>query len=370
MGKDVAGKSGVRQMFIDETVLRPEANNLTLVRLVLATAVIITHCFWRVYGLEGQDDFSRWLGVPLSVYAVDGFFFLSGFLVYPSLIRRNHVGAFLTARLARLWPALAVSVIGTALIGMVLSQDGPAAYFHGPTLRFLLGNLSFVASSYTLTGLRCGAELCNVNGSLWTLPWEARCYLVLAALLFVGLARPGWMVRLILPATLGFALAWHLPTVQEFVRHYVGNGAVYQLGMWDRLWTLFAAGIAASIFRDRIWLSWWLCTLLLLASLIANRLGVGLHVRTIFIGYAVLCAGFLSARNGAVSGNWPDYSYGMYIYAFPVMMALAWLMPTAPHLLLAAANVGATLPLAVLSWHFVEKPVLEFVRRRSLRTGR
>lgn len=313
-----------------------------------------------------RDDLSRWIGVPLSVYAVDGFLFLSGFLVYPSLIRRNDMSAFLLARLAGLWPALLVSVIGTVLVGAVLTDVGLAQYLRGPTLRFLLGNISFVASSYTLTGVSCGAELCNVNGSLWTLPWEARCYVVLAALLFVGLAKPRWMIRLVLPATVVLALAWHWPGVQDLVRRTGGNGIAYQLEMWDRLWTLFAAGIAASLFRDRIRLSWWIFTGLLIVNLMAPALGVELHVRTIFIGYAVPCAGFLTARNGPVSGHWPDYSYSMYIYAFPVMMALAALLPTIPCLLLALANAAVTLPRAMLSWHFIEKPALERVRRRGL----
>mgnify|MGYP001506515967 CR=1 FL=1 len=56
----------------------------------------------------------------------------------------------------------------------------------------------------------------------------------------------------------------------------------------------------------------------------------------------------------------------MYIYAFLVMMALAALLPKIPYLLLALANAAVTLPLAMLSWHLVEKSALERVRRRGL----
>jgi len=353
-------------MVIDDARLKPDANNLTLVRLVLASAVIVTHCYWAVTGIAGADPLSPWLGVPLSVYAVDGFFFLSGFLVYPSLVRRGRVGEFLLARFARLWPALATAVVGTALVGAALTDVAPGAYWRGDTARFLLGNLSFVQPAYALTGVRCGGAPCNVNGSLWTLPWEVRCYLGLALLLIAGLAGRRAMTLLVLPASLIFAGAWDVPGVATAVERIAGHGVAYMVTAVDRLWTLFALGCAASLFRHRIRLSWAVLALLFVANLAAHRIGVGLHVRAIFVGYAVLCFGFLTAPTRAMSARWPDYSYGMYIYAFPVMVVLAACWPTRDHLALALANFAATLPLAALSWHWIERPVLERVRRRGL----
>ena len=87
------------------------------------------------------------------------------------------------------------------------------------------------------------------------------------------------------------------------------------------------------------------------------------HVRGVFIGYAVLCCGLLTAQKRAVSGSWPDYSYGMYIYAFPVMLLVHAFMGGDSYWVLSAVTFLATLPFAVASWHLVEKPVLEAVRR-------
>lgn len=350
-------------MIIDDTLLKAERNNLTVLRLVLASAVILTHCYWRVYNIGGIDGFSRFIGVPLSVYAVDGFFFLSGFLVYQSLERRRHVGNFMLARLARMFPALFVSVMGTVLVGAFITSAPFAEYFRGKTAAFILGNLSFTKAGFTLTGVMCGDVPCNVNGSLWTLPWEMYCYLLLAALGLTGLSDRKWMIRLVLPATLVFAALWTLSPLPGLVEQVAGKGAVYLLGTVDRLWTLFALGIAAAIFRAHIRLSWILLAVLFVANIAAHKLGVNFHLQTLCVGYAILCFGFLSARNGAISGTWPDYSYGMYIYAFPVMMAVAALVPTQNHWLLAAMNFALTLPVAALSWHFVEHPVLEMLRR-------
>lgn len=355
-------------MTVDDHSLSPSNNNLTLVRLVLASAVIWTHSVWRVSGRQGTDEFAAILGAPISQFAVDGFFFLSGMLVYASLLRRGSALAFATARLARLWPALAVSVLATVAVGAFLTEARGFAYLGGDTARFVLGNLSLTSGHYTLTGIACGDAPCNVNGSLWTITWEARCYLVLLLLFATGLHSPALMKRLVLPASLAFAIAMDLPPVQDAVRRLAGPGALWNLTMIDRLWSMFALGIAAHLFRDHVRLSWAVCAALLALVVLSAWLLPVPHLAGLFTAYAVLCAGFLSARGGAISGAWPDYSYGMYIYAFPIMMALAALVPVAHHWQLALLNALLTLPVAAFSWHVVEKPVLGLARSCRART--
>ncbi|KAA9013007.1 acyltransferase [Sphingobium limneticum] len=356
-------------MTITDERLRPERNNLTLVRLVLASAVIVTHCYWRVYNVSGQDGLSRWLGVPLSVYAVDGFFFLSGFLVYGSLERRANAGRFITARLTRMMPGLLVSVSLTVLAGALVTPLAFPVYMTGETMKFVFYNLTLLGGHYSLSGIMCGAHPCIINGSLWTLHWEALFYLVLAGLALVGMSGRKWMVRLILPATLIGAFACHVPAINSQIGISGGKGALYFAENIDRLWTLFALGIAARIWKGYIRLSWRGLGALFILNLIAHHWNVNIHVQTVFVGYAILCCGFLSARKRAVSGGWPDYSYGIYIYAFPAMMAVGSLADFDNALILAAINFLCVIPLAVFSWHLIEKPALDLIRDKR-RTGR
>ena len=353
-------------MTITDEWLKPERNNLTLVRLVLASAVIITHCYWRIYGVAGEDGLSRWLGAPLSIYAVDGFFFLSGFLVYGSLERRANAVRFVLARLARMLPGLAVSVTLTVLAGAFITSLTLPAYLNGETGKFIFYNLTLMGGHYSLSGIICGQRLCIINGSLWTLHWEALFYLLLAGLALLGMSGRMWMARLVLPLTFAAAFALHLPWVHALIEASGGKGALYFSEYIDRLWTLFALGIAAQIWKDRVRLSWTALFALLIANLAAHHFGVNYHVQTVFVGYAVLCCGFLSARTRAVSGSWPDYSYGIYIYAFPLMMLLAALADIKSSTVLAALNFMCVLPFAALSWHLIEKPALDFIKvRRS-----
>ncbi|MEO6092971.1 MAG: acyltransferase [Novosphingobium sp.] len=351
-------------MMIDDCYLKANKNNLVVVRLVLASAVIFTHCYRLVHGTDDYDEFTPLLGQPISHFAVDGFFFLSGFLVYGSLIRRNDVVSFVKARFFRLWPALAMATVLTIAGGFFFSSAPVGAYVAG-ALRFLGVNVSLHSAAYNLAGVQCDGLPCNVNGSLWTIPWEVRCYEGLALLGLLGLARPKPMARLVLPATFAFAVIWHLT---PFGRHEP-NGLYFYFFRLDRLWTAFALGMAAYLLRERIPLNWWMALLLLGITIAEAQLGLQLHIGTVFIGYVVLCGGFLTARNGAVAGRWPDYSYGMYIYAYPVMLLVGGMHSFQSHWTLAVANALATLPLAALSWHLVEKPVLDWNKRRRVAVG-
>lgn len=351
-------------MRLGELSLKPEANNFTLVRLILASAVIYTHSYWMILGVSAKDDLSDFLGATVSTFAVDGFFFLSGFLVYPSLLRLGAVGKFLFARGARLWPGLIVSILATVAGGALVTTAAGLSYLGGDTAKFVLMNGTFLEGFFNLTGVNCGGEACSVNGSLWTLPWEARCYLLLALLGVIGLTRPALMKWVVLPLTAVCAIAWDVPAVQHLVAAIAGDGVVFKLNLADRLWPLFALGAGAYAWRDRLPMSWWILGALFLAMLGANALGVGLHVRALFVGYLVLCCGLLSARRVRISGRWHDYSYGMYIYAFPVMLVVQGIGHFQSYWTLALANFAGTLPLAALSWHFVEKPVLDAAKRR------
>ncbi|MCX7220851.1 MAG: hypothetical protein NTY70_18540 [Burkholderiales bacterium] len=53
-----------------------------------------------------------------------------------------------------------------------------------------------------------------------------------------------------------------------------------------------------------------------------------------------------------------DYSYGVYIYAFPVQQSVIALFPEISAVALTALSLSVTLLLAMLSWHLIEQPAL------------
>jgi peptidoglycan/LPS O-acetylase OafA/YrhL len=71
----------------------------------------------------------------------------------------------------------------------------------------------------------------------------------------------------------------------------------------------------------------------------------------LFLAYVP--SGFVRAYN-----RLGDYSYGLYIYAFPVQQTAVALFPGISPLRLILISAPITVALAALSWHLVEKRAL------------
>ena len=353
-------------MRITDSVLHPQANNLTFARMVLASCVIYSHCLWQVTGSD-RDALAAYTGAPISNFAVDGFFFISGFLVYRSLNLKPNVKRFALARVARLWPGLCVMLLLVSVAGLTITVDAPSSYVANAATGFLLKNLTFVVPEYNLSGIYCYGELCNMNGSLWSIRWEVRCYVVLVILAWLGLASPTALLRFILPCSAAFAVIYSIPQIHALFAKSMPSSVVYNADMINRLWISFALGMAVYVLRSYLTLSWLTLAFVGLAMLFCQQVvpAAGVHLRTMFAAYVTLALSFLTVKPlGAFASKWPDYSYGMYIYAYPVMFALHRL-DVVRFSQLFILNLLITVAFAACSWHFVEKPVLDLMKRRS-----
>lgn len=74
--------------------LRTHGNNFNAIRLVLASCVIWSHSYGLINGLNNQDNLNFLIGRPISWLAVNGFFFVSGFLVCQSMLRQPDMSRF------------------------------------------------------------------------------------------------------------------------------------------------------------------------------------------------------------------------------------------------------------------------------------
>ena len=68
--------------------------------------------------------------------------------------------------------------------------------------------------------------------------------------------------------------------------------------------------------------------------------------------------------------DWRDFSYGVYIYAFPIQQTLAYLNPGMSLPAMVGLSSAVTLGVAALSWRLIEKRALGLKEDAAAATSR
>jgi peptidoglycan/LPS O-acetylase OafA/YrhL len=139
---------------------------------------------------------------------------------------------------------------------------------------------------------------------------------------------------------------------------------------YPRFFTYFLAGVVFYLFRDRITMT------VPRAVVAAGALFLALFVYPLY-DLAMPIAGayvaFWFAFNPDLGlqrfGKHGDFSYGLYVYGWPVQQTMIWLTAgRIPPLALFLSSLTAALGFAVASWYIVERPFLRLKARGRSRT--
>jgi peptidoglycan/LPS O-acetylase OafA/YrhL len=289
------------------------------------------------------------------------FFALSGFLVTGSYFRTKNIRQFVLLRVLRIVPALGVEVALCALIlGSLLTTWSLQDYYTNSMFWSYFANVVGYIHFHLPGVFLDNPEPGFVNRSLWTVPSELECYIALVGAAIVGLLR----VRMLFFLALVFG---HIEETFGFV-HYLIRGEALRTFDFERpvgphmLVLCFLAGVFIFLCKDRIVHSWTLMLASLGGSILLLELGAPSHLIPIPVAYATVALGLSNPpRLWLVRSG--DYSYGIYLYAFPVQQTVANLFP---HLREWYWNVAVALPATLLfaafSWHYVEKHALKLRR--------
>jgi peptidoglycan/LPS O-acetylase OafA/YrhL len=347
-------------------IVHSRDNNFTLLRLLAACAVLLSHAFPLATGDRASEPLRAALGCTPGSIAVDLFFLISGMLVTASLLRRDSARDFVRARFLRIWPALTVVVLLMVFaLGPAFTTLPLGRYFaERETWRSLGKNLVLLRGiGYTLPGVFASNPSPGaVNGSLWTLPNEVKCYLVLLAGWWIlrqlrAVRHLGRVVALLWIAL----LAWHLRAIW--------HGTLEDSA--PRLPWMFCTGAALYLFRERVRLSA-AAGAVAFAALLASALvspRAFPFVYSLTLPYLTLCAAYLPRGRILAFNRFGDYSYGTYIFAYPVQQSLMALFPSLGVGGLFAGSLVVTLALAVASWRFIEEPAIGLAHRRRAPTA-
>jgi peptidoglycan/LPS O-acetylase OafA/YrhL len=350
-------KAGIRGYFRQgETVEQRlkachSTSGFDYLRLILAISVLCAHSIPICYGPHAEDI---WIwGWPLKGPArmiLCMFFALSGFLVTGSIFRTNFISGFIALRVLRLVPALTVEVILSAVLLGAFFTTLPLFYYfqtHGFWIYFLniIGEIHF-----HLPGVFQSMPVSNnVNSNLWTLPAELKCYIILVFLMATQLIK----IRAVILYTSFYA------TLALFARQHLMMKSGVDVGAVDPKTLMLCCfwGVTIYLYGDKVRLH---VVPMCISAMIAIALlfSKDTALATPFATYTTVYLGLLNPRKlpFLLAG---DYSYGIYLYSFPIQQSVCHLLPTHRHwwlnLLIA---IPVTWAFAAFSWHGIEKHAL------------
>lgn len=321
-------------------------------RVGLSALVILLHSHQVSYGHAAYLATGPFGPVFASILPI--FFGLSGFLVTGSALRTRSVRIFLTFRVLRIIPALVTEVTLAALIlGPLLTTVPLADYFSDARFFRYFGNIvgwiHFELPGVFTANPRPG----TVNQNLWTLHPELECYLLMAVLMATRLIYDRTLTTLLLGVATSVGIAANVGfDMFELNGTYPGPVLVYY----------FLCGVVAFHWRRHIIVNPWL----FVAAVVAAYALLTLRHNTFFVEplliYIMIYVGMVRLpRVGFLQRG--DYSYGMYLYAYPIQQTLVLLFPgTREWYYNFCLSIALALGVAALSWHLVEKPALALKR--------
>jgi peptidoglycan/LPS O-acetylase OafA/YrhL len=327
-------------------------NNFNLLRIVAAAAVAVSHAFPISSGPGAHEPLSDVIGMTLGTLGVSTFFAISGYFISSSFHNRRSALEFAVARTLRIYPGLILMLVLTVLVlGPVFTEMTLVNYLADKhTLLYVPKNMALWPLQYDLPGVFAANPYPRtINGSLWTLIYEVACYFMVALVGIVGLTRTKWRFAIFL---IGYA-TWYalvIPLLQSGQPHltlirnfhelslpFVAGMTLFHLRLGSRLPILLCLVFVAVLSYGRSWFT---------------------EVFILAWSYGVIYVGFLQWAPLLVYNRLGDYSYGMYIYGFPVEQSFAALYRGLAPATVMLLSIPLTLLLAALSWHGVEQHAL------------
>jgi len=348
-----------------ERLSEGRSNNFDILRLALAVLVVLNHSYGLLLGPSAPEPMVVLTRgqVGFGDLAVDFFFVISGFLITASWINSRSLPRFLSKRIARIYPGIAVAILFCLIVVAPLGANHPAEYLHGLSpMTYLrsLAELSIPGQSEVFSNQAYPGIL---NLPLWTIRYEFLCYLMVAGFGLAGFLRKPFIILLFFLAALTAyswqSLAGGLPMLDWRIYPILGR-----MQAWPRFLTFYIAGMVCYLYRGGIplrrsylWIS---------AAAVALSIRTGLALTLPVLGtYLLMCAASNQAIRFPSFGKRGDFSYGMYIYACPVQQLLIrYFQPHLTPLTLFLFSLIITLPLAAASWRFIESPCLRLIQTR------
>jgi len=333
-------------------------NNFNLLRLLAAFFIAYYHCYFMALG--PMMDEKVYVGLyELSQIALNFFFITSGFLIALSFTRRSSLLSYFVARFLRLIPGVFVlSLLICFVMGPLVTSVSLSSYFSSFDTLVYVPFTTLLQPDRTLPGVFSNNLNPNeIDAALWTLRYEMICYVGLAALGVLGLLTDRIKFGIVCFAVL---FAFLFITFFTHLRDIAGINHLVHFGL------SFFIGTVAFVYKDKIPLHWLgfvissVCALVMYVYLPRSIAEPFIILATAYLVFwlAYVPRGFLLGFN-----KFGDYSYGIYIYHYPIEQLLMQYVGGFTPFTLFLVTLPLSFICAVISWTLIEKPSLALLPR-------
>lgn len=346
-------------------------NGFGAMRLLFAFCVIFSHAPQMIDGDFSREPFiALGANMTLGMLAVDGFFIISGYLLAGSYLSTSSLRDFLTSRILRIYPAFIVASL--ICIFLVAPISGGNLQSLGLKEWLVSGARLFLLMPPEVPGSFAALPIPALDGPMWTIRYEFRCYLLVALLGAFGLLYRKALVA-VFTAALYTVAAFQLiqPTVvpdgivHKLVFNLVGDPAIV-----FKLTAIFMSGVCLRLYRDKISFHPVLLIISAVVWLAAFFTSQFIEIVTGTLGAYILLWASVGLKSEILQriNNRYDYSYGVYLYAWPIASLILLvsldrfvISPIA----LSMITVLLSLVAGAISWYLLEKPALKHKRSRD-----
>ena len=280
--------------------------------------------------------------MTLGSLAVLVFFAISGHLVASSWVADPVLWRFAARRILRIWPAYFVAIVGAALwIGF--TDPRPVAVTGA--WMFVFKHLQFAAFDWNFFPTLHDPRL---NPSIWTIPFEAGCYVAFAAVAIS--ARKWWAEVLVTLGGIVFAM-WGVG-LRSFDPSDASVGTDWAL--FGALFSFGAVLLGLPVLRTAR-----ASVALILFGVISYLAGSEVIGLVLVIPPVAVFVGRCSWPVFRKAACFGDLSYGIYLWGWPVQQIVATQMGVGVGFWrLLFVSLPVVVLLAFISWHVVEKRAL------------
>lgn len=284
-------------------------NNLNILKILAALLVLFTHS----YSLTGS--LTNFVVDKFGSIAVSFFFFVSGYYSIKKLNKNESYSNFIIGRIKALWPLLIeIVILIVFVIGPLTTQLSSKSYFlNKNTYMYLL--VLFMIRIHYLPGVFInnpyGSE---VNGSLWTLPFQCICYLI--AICFHKIVNNTNKIFIIF-------LNMLLLVIELLIPHLFSGYYYNVISSGYRAIVIFIIGMQYYIYNKRIKLNIKWLIIMFVLSMLLYFVGIENSFYYLFLPYAVCLIVYKHQiiDKKLIGGG---LSYPIYLLGFPIQQTLIY----------------------------------------------